>query len=120
MDKQEHQQIVESAIAKVLEELFPYGEGRTTRPRVQHALKVIAQKAFSQGESYALLSLLTVRDVAARLQISERRVRAIARQRAHQNIGWQVPGTSTWLFQPDEVELLRPGPSGRPRVASTI
>jgi len=116
MDKQEHQQIVEREIAKVMEEIFPYGEGRTTRPHVQHALNIIAQKAFSQGESCSLLSLMTVRDVAAQLRVSERRVRAIARERHEQfGIGWQVPGTSTWLFRPEEVELLRPGTSGRPR-----
>lgn len=116
MDKHEHQQIVEREITNILEVTFPYGEGRTTRPQVEHALNVIAQKAFSQGESYALLSLLTVRDVAAQLHVSERRVRAIARERHERSgIGWQVPGTSTWLFRPEEVERLQPGTSGRPR-----
>lgn len=60
--------------------------------------------------------LLTTREVAKLLGISVRRVQALARERhARLGIGWQVPGTRTWLFRPEEVELLRPGPPGRPK-----
>jgi hypothetical protein len=84
--------------------------------RLRTALSQVAQVAFSAGESYALLSLMTVDEVAAQLGVSVRRVRAIAKIKHEQfGIGYQVPNTSQWLFRPSEVESLRPGKSGRPR-----
>lgn len=111
MDRSSHWQIIESKIEQFT------GEGQPLSPaRARHALDQVAQVAFREGENYALLSLMTVRDVAVTLRVSERRVRAIARERHERlRIGWQVPGTSTWLFRPEEIELLRPGTSGRPR-----
>ena len=84
--------------------------------RLRTALSQVAQVAFSAGESYALTSLLTADDVAAQFNVSVRRVRAIAKIKHEQfGIGWQVTGTSQWLFRPSEIESLRPGKSGRPR-----
>lgn len=84
--------------------------------RLRTALSQAAQVAFSAGESYALLSLMTVDEVAEQLGVSVRRVRAIAKIKHEQfGIGYQVPKTSQWLFRPSEIESLRPGKSGRPR-----
>jgi hypothetical protein len=62
-----------------------------------------------------LSTLLTIDDVAKRLQLSPRRIRALAavRHTTH-GIGYQVPGTAQWLFWPHEVDALRPGKPGRP------
>ncbi len=110
MDKTSHYSIVEQAIARALGVMFPDGAGTTTQHRVSYHLEQIAQIAFRQGESYALMSLLTVEDVAERFGITPRRVRAIARNRQTRfgNLGWQVPGTNQWLFRPEELEQLRP------------
>lgn len=117
MDRQSHWSIVEQQIDSAVSAAMPYGGGATiTEHRLRHHLNQVAKTAFQEGQSYALLSLLTVDDVAEQLNISPRRVRAIAKI-AHERwaIGYQVPGTNTWLFRPEELDSLRPGPPGRPR-----
>ena len=110
MDKREaHLQSLDHEVEKAMDAMFPYGAGQTTHQRVRHWLDKIAQVAFTHGEQYALLSLLTVEDVAEQFGITPRRVRAIARNRHNRlGIGWQVPGTNQWLFRPEEVEHLAP------------
>lgn len=116
MDKSRHQQVIDARIQALVESLLPNGSGLMSAHRLETALRNVADVAFREGENYALLSLMTVEQVAAELGISERRVRAIAKIRHDQlGIGWRVPGTNTWLFRPEEVELLRPGRPGRPR-----
>lgn len=56
------------------------------------------------------VSLLTTKEVASKLNVTPRRVLAIARDRG---IGRKI-GNSV-MFHPDEIEALRPGPVGRPR-----
>ncbi len=54
---------------------------------------------------------LTVNDLAAALGISARRIRKLAAARSvGKRIGAQI------LFTPRDIERLRPGPPGRPRV----
>ena len=110
MDKREmHQESLDREVQKAMDAMFPHSAGQTTHQRVRHWLDKIAQVAFTHGEQYALLSLLTVEDVAERFRITPRRVRAIARNRQDRfGIGWQVPGTNQWLFRPEEVEHLKP------------
>ena len=116
MDRNAYFGIVTHEIDQAMEAMFPYGAGTVNSHRVQHHLDHIAQMAFNTGGSYALLSLLTVEDVAEQFHITPRRVRAIARvQHQRSAIGWQVPGTNQWLFRPEELDFLRPGPPGRPR-----
>jgi predicted RNase H-like HicB family nuclease len=55
------------------------------------------------------VQLLTTREVAERLNVTPRRVLALATSRGlGRKIGHSV------MFHPDEVEALRPGPVGRP------
>jgi hypothetical protein len=54
---------------------------------------------------------LTTAQVAAALGLTQHRVRALARSRG---VGWAVNGRA-WLFQPEDIERLRPLPPGRPR-----
>jgi hypothetical protein len=115
MERSAHQQVIDERISGAVEALLPLGSGTATAHRLETVLRQVAQVAFREGESHALLSLLTVEDVAAQLGVTPQRVRAIARARQHLGIGWQVPGSKTWLFRPHEVELLRPGSPGRPR-----
>ena len=109
MDKEIYNETLEHEIQKAMDAMFPHGAGRTTHTQVKHWLDSISQTAFDQGEMYALMSLLTVEDVAERFGISRRRVRAIAKNRHERfGIGWQVPGTNQWLFRPEELAILEP------------
>ncbi len=116
MDEQSARSLYEQRINNLVESLLPNGAGTMTETRLRTALSQVAQVAFSAGESYALLSLLTVDDVAEQLDVSVRRVRAIAKIKHEQfGIGYKVPKTNQWLFRPSEIESLRPGAVGRPR-----
>lgn len=117
MDRDSHWQIVTEQIDKSIAAVMPHGGGGTvTETRLRHILTIVAERAFQQGESYALLSLLTVQDVAEMLGVSVRRVQALARTR-HDRFGIGMQVGKSWLFRPEEVEHLRPGPrsGGRPR-----
>ena len=101
--------ITRQRIDSAMQSMFPHGAGQASSTRVGHWLDTVAQVAFREGEAGALMSLLTVEDVAEQFGISTRRVRAIARNRHGRfGIGWQVPGTNQWLFRPCEIESLRP------------
>jgi len=56
-------------------------------------------------------TILTTRDVAAILGITPQRVRMLAQARG---VGQQIE-RGIWLFRPEDVERLRPGPRGRPK-----
>lgn len=116
MDEQSARSLYEQRINTLVESLLPNGGGSLTATRLRTALSQVAQVAFSAGSDYTLMSLLTADEVAEQLGVSVRRVRAIAKIKHEQfGTGWQVPGTSQWLFKPSEIESLRPGKSGRPR-----
>lgn len=109
MDKETYMNIIEQEIQKAMDAMFPHGAGRISHTQVKHWLDAVAKIAFGQGEAYALMSLLTVEDVAERFGISPRRVRAIAKNRHERfGIGWQVPGTNQWLFRSEELGILKP------------
>jgi hypothetical protein len=59
-----------------------------------------------------LTGFYTARDVARILGIGSRRVRAIAKERG---VGQQTD-TGYWWFRHEDIERLRPGPNGRPRL----
>ncbi len=117
MDEQSARSLYEQKIDQMLAQFLPNGAGTINEMRFRHALEQVALTAFSAGESYALLSLMTVEDMAHELGISERRVRAIAKVRHDRfGVGYHVPGTGQWLFRPSEIESLRPWSEGRPRM----
>lgn len=82
----------------------------------RHDIESLAHVAWTEAQNSVLTGLLSTKDVATLLNISERRVRAIAQRRnARHGVGWKVPGTNTWLFRPEELDALRPGKPGRPQ-----
>lgn len=116
MERQYADELVNDAIAREMESMFPHGAGQASNHRVEYALRQVAARAFTVGGSYALMSLLTVDDLAEMFHVTPRRVRALARAcNARIPIGWQVPGTNQWLFRPEEVEQLRPNEKHRRR-----
>lgn len=108
--------IAQDQVSKQMEALFPHGSGTASSHRVEHALNAVAQVAFRTGQSAALMTLSTTDDVAALYGVSARSIRVRAK-RLHEQfaLGWQVPGTSQWLFTPEEVERLRPDERFRPK-----
>lgn len=113
----ETKMIVNDRIEKVIEEHLPNGAGILTETQLRAALEQVAHVAWTAAESHVLINLMTVEDVSEQLGISPRRVRAIAIQK-HQRfgIGWKLPGNrGTWLFKPEEVAHLQPGPGGWPK-----
>lgn len=116
MDEKSARSLYEQRINSLVESLLPNGAGTLTETRLRTALSQVAQVAFSAGSDYALMSLLTVDDVAEQLGVSVRRVRAIAKIKHEQfGVGYKVPKTNQWLFRLSEIESLRPGAVGRPR-----
>ena len=115
MDENTRTQIVENAA----DDLLGNQEARlVTRERALHILGTLAQRIAQQTADGVLMSLLTADDVAQQLGVTSRRVRARAawlNARGH-NVGWQITGTSVWLFRPAEVAVLRTERgAGRPR-----
>ncbi len=99
--------VIEREIEQAIDSLFPHGEGRTTRPRVEHWLNTVAKRAFSAGKTYALTGLMTVRDVAQYYGISKRRARAlIANRHERFAVGMQVG--NSWLVHRDELPEMEP------------
>jgi hypothetical protein len=126
MDEQSARSLYEQKINTLVESLLPYGAGTMTDHRLHYALDQVAQTAFTAGQSYALLSLMTLDDALeginrrmvadGRKPISKRRLQAIARaQHDRLGTGYQVTGTKAWLFRPMEIESLMPGAVGHPR-----
>lgn len=106
----QREQLIEGAVQRALAAL----QQRTpaiTNTFGLHVLSTLAQQIAAACGDMELLSLMTTAEVAAELGISERRVRALA---AARRVGWKV-GRGAWVFRPEDVERLRPGPPGRPR-----
>lgn len=106
----ELQELIERETSTVIDTVMEGLPARTvTEARLRAILTPAMQRVSRDGENYALTSLMTVEDVAAILGISARRVRAIAKNRHERfGTGWQVPGTTQWLFRPSEIDLLQP------------
>mgnify|MGYP000738482360 CR=1 FL=1 len=115
MEKEQHLAVVSKKIDAYVQDLLPNDAGPVTANRLRWVVEQVATVAFNQGMLYALTSLLTVNQVAQRLKLSPRRVRAIARSRQRQGIpvGWQVSGSRLWLFGPEDLEWLQPDPRYR-------
>lgn len=116
MDRGSHEAIVQQRVDSQLESIFPDGEGTASSQHVRIIVQHVAKIAFEAGRLYALDSLMTTEDMAHVLGVSQRRVNAIA-QLEHQRwgTGRQVMGNNPWLFTPEEIESMRPGPVGHPR-----
>ena len=99
--------IITSEIEQQILALFPHGAGRASHAPVQHALEAVAQKAFQQGKSHALLGLMTAQDVAGHFGVSPRRARALIRNR-HERFGVGMRVGREWLVHRDELPILAP------------
>ncbi len=108
------QQLIDSEVAKAIEGMLgDLYAGTVTRPKAETILRRLAQQVSTAAAHGALLGLMNADDMAARLGISGRRVRALAKSR---NVGWQV-GQGVWVFRPEDVDLLQERVPGRPKKA---
>ncbi len=101
-------EIIDRQITHALDSMFPYGEGRVGRVRVEHFLRQIAQVAFTEGRNQALMGLMTTEDVAQHFGVSVRRARALIHNR-HERFGVGMRFGASWLIHRDELEGLTPG-----------
>ncbi len=108
--------VTRTKIEDIINDVLPLGAGAgpLTSARLRFALEQVATVAFRQGESHALMSLITAEQAAERLGVSARRMRAII---AHRNerfgIGMKVG--NTWMVREQDLDILKPGPSHRPK-----
>jgi hypothetical protein len=110
------QELISQEIQSALDALLQDKPGGTiTRLRLQTVLERTAQRVAGYSRDDILLSLKTSADVAELYQCSKQAInkRANRLKTKFGDFGWQI-GPGLWVFTPEEVERLRPGPSGRP------
>lgn len=98
---------IDSEIELALNNIFPHGDGHITRRCVKLWLDKIAQLAFQEGKTHALLGIMTATDVAAHYKISERRARALIKNR-HERFGIGMRVGKSWLIHRDELPNIEP------------
>jgi len=102
-------------IDAMLESLLPHGAGSLTAERLRWALEQVAQEAYTEGRSTALLSLRTVEDAAEAWGVNRQRANAhVRRLHARHAVAMRV-GARTWILTQEEIAAHPPGPPGRPR-----
>jgi len=97
-------------------EISKYMEGLNNdlKKEFEKYLKEVIQKAYIQGKNTMLSDFLTIKQIAVRLGVSDRRALALA-QKAHDNYGVGVQIGGMWLFLEAELKLLQPAKqAGRP------
>lgn len=112
--------LIDQEIQSALDALLQNKPGGTvTRQRLQTVLERTAQRVANYSRNDILLNLKTSADVAEFYQCSKQAInnRANRLKSRFGNFGWQI-GPGMWVFTPEEVERLRPGPSGRPKAPS--
>lgn len=115
------QGLIEQEIVKALDALLQDKPGGTvTRHRLQAVLERTAQKVAGYSRDDTLINLKSSQQVADLYRVSRQSINTrAARFRARRgSFGWEV-GRGWWVFTPEEVERLRPGPAGRPKKKET-
>ena len=109
MDRHKFEITVNHEIQHALNELLPLhvNAGLVSRSLLQHQLQVLCERVEEAARDYFLNSLRTVDDVADELGVSVEHLRELARHRHfHYGIGRQFG--ETWVWTPDEVDIVRP------------
>lgn len=103
MNTEQYEQLIAQAIAEAKDTI---GEGRPSPARVDHALTQLAQRVARLSRDYYLLNLVTLPELAQEWGIPLRALQLKAADR-HRRYGTGMLIGGTWVFAPDEVELLR-------------
>lgn len=97
------EQYIDPEIDRTLEELASIVPATTAREvMVRSRLTALAQRAYSHGESAAILSLITTQQMAAILGRDESTVRRVA---ARHDIGWMIGRDR--IYRPEDIERFR-------------
>ena len=97
------EQYIDPEIDRTLEELESLIPAVTSREvMVRSRLTALAQRAYSHGESAAIMSLITTQQMAAILGREESTVRRLA---ARHDIGWKTGRDR--IYRPEDVERFR-------------
>lgn len=97
------EQYIDPEIDRTLEELASLVPATTAREvMVRSRLAALAQRAYSHGESAAILSLITTQQMAAILGRDESTVRRVA---ARHDIGWMIGRDR--IYRPEDIERFR-------------
>jgi hypothetical protein len=110
MDRQTFRALVNQEIGHALEDLLPdhAQAGEVSRLVMARRLHLIAERVESAARSYYLHNLTTVEELADEIGVSEECMRRIAQAR-HERCSLGRKFGDTWVWAPDEVEVLRPG-----------
>lgn len=106
-----------SEIDRSLDNLFGCeGAKLLTRQRVSYELEQLTHKTEVATRNNVLMGLRSSQQVADFYRVSRQSIntRADRLRKEYGSFGWEV-GRGWWVFTPDEVEQLRPGPPGRPK-----
>ncbi len=109
MDRHTFELTISREIQQLLDELLPYHTptAMISRQDLQQRLQAIGGRIEEAARDYYLESLCTADDLAEELGVSVEHMCALARQRFYDHgIGRQFG--DTWVWTPDEVEMLRP------------
>ena len=97
------EQYIDPEIDRTLEELASLIPATTAREvMVRSRLAALAQRAYSHGESAAILSLITTQQMAVILGRDESTVRRVA---ARHDIGWMIGRDR--IYRPEDIERFR-------------
>jgi len=114
-EKSEYLSRINAMIAETVDRLLPNERGTMSAEKLRDSLTKLTRDAFAMGEDYGINGLMTTEQAADKLGISAKSLRAVIVKKCHQyGIGRQITGNNTWLFRPEEIELLRPAEVGRP------
>lgn len=109
MDRHTFETTVNLEILQALDELLPQHvpTGNVSRALLQQRLQAVSECVQAAARDYYLESLRTVDDVADELGVSVEHMCELARHR-HFNYGIGRKFGDTWVWTPDEVDVLRP------------
>ncbi|MCC6455208.1 MAG: hypothetical protein IT328_09725 [Caldilineaceae bacterium] len=109
MDRHTFEITVNREIQQMLDEILPQhaSTGSVSRHLLQQQLQGVIERVQAAARDYYLESLRTVDDVADELGVSVEHMCELARHRHfHYGIGRKFG--ETWVWTPDEVDVLRP------------
>lgn len=109
MDRHTFELTVSREIQQVLDELLPQQapNGMISRQLLQQQLQIVSERVQNAARDYYLESLCTADDLAEELGISVEHMCELAHHRFF-NYGIGRRFGDTWVWTPEEVEVLRP------------
>lgn len=109
MNRHTFELTVQREIQHVLDELLPHHAptGTVSRELLHQQLQLVSERVEVASRDYYLESLCTAEDLADELGISVEQMCELARYRFF-NYGIGRKFGDTWVWTPDEVEVIRP------------